>query len=129
MHVQSQEPLSFVGEAALAEINAGKVLLTGITGRKVRLTEFLMQLTGTFTTATSINLGSTDDTPVVIAALAIAGAVDGAVVTPIHANIILGAGFLAKLNPAAGVQIYKVGSAAAGGTSIKVQFTYELLTD
>ena len=124
--VYTGSPLVQNISATLAEIVADKTLITGITGRKILVYDFWWIVTGTFTTATSIDLQSTNATPVKVAVQAIAGAGDGVVVHPLHANMTLGAGFCVALGAGDGLEVVDVGSELAGGTSILFNISYIL---
>lgn len=117
-------PRTAVHTVTLAELNAGKTLVDGKTGRKLVVTDFSMLMDGTFLTTTSIDLESDNSTPVAIASLAVAGATDGSYIAPDHANITLGAGFGAVLGSGDGIQLTVTGADATGGTSILVIVEY-----
>lgn len=113
--------------ATLTEINAGKVVVEKIPGFKITPLDFVLDFNGTFTTATDIRLSTTDSTPVDIATVLIAAAVDNAFVRAAGSGAgAIGAGFNAEGSSGEGVQIRKTGSAAAGGTSIRGWVMYQI---
>lgn len=113
-----------VVSATLAEINAGKVLIPGVSGKAITVISFVERVTGTFTTATAIVLASDNGTPVVVGTEAIAGVTNGAVILPSDTNMVLGAGFGVPLGSGDGLKVTKTGSTAAGGTSISFTINY-----
>ena len=115
-----------VNTVTLAEINAGKTILAGITGKTINPTNFRVLDSGNFATGTSIEIEDTNGTPVVIASIATAGLTDGAVILPDEANTTVGAGFLGSLTAGAGIAVTKTGSDFTGGTSITVAVDYYL---
>ncbi len=110
--------------ATLAEINAGKVLIPGVTGKAITVTNFDWRVTGTFTTATAVVLASDNGTPVVVGTEAIAGVTTGAIILPSDTNMVLGAGYGVALGTGDGLKVTKTGSSAAGGTSIAFNISY-----
>lgn len=112
----------------LAQLNAGHVLVPAYGACKFRVVGFTLLLNGTFITATDIRISDTAGTPVDIATLAIAQAVDNAQLGPDSTGITLNAGWAASLTGGKGIQIRKTGSAAAGGTDILVTLQYELVS-
>lgn len=110
--------------ATLAEINAGKILIPGITGQKIEVLDYTARVAGTFLTGTAVILESTNGTPVVISTIAEAALGTGAINKPGSANNTLGAGYAAPLGTSDGVQVVNSGSAQTGGTSIAFTFTF-----
>ena len=117
---------SVVVEATLTEVNAGKTLIAGVTGKTITILDYTMLFDGAFEAATSVDLDDTNGTPVSICALAVAGATDGAVIKPDHTNITNGAGYLAELTAGKGVAIGKTGSSATTGTKVTVAILYSI---
>lgn len=117
---------SILSTVTLAEINAGKTILSGIDGKTINVVNFRILSTGTFATGTSVELEDTNGTPVVVASVATAGLSDGAVILPDESNTTVGAGFLASLTAGEGLAITKTGSDFTGGTSIAVAVEYYL---
>lgn len=117
-------PQNITVVATLAQINAGLTLIPGLTGKKITVTGYSGQVAGTFTTGTSVELESTNGTPVAVATIAEAGLGTGAVLTPNESHTTLGAGFGVPLGTSDGLKIINNGSAQAGGTSITFNITY-----
>lgn len=113
-----------VVSATLAEINAGKVLIAGSVGKKILVSDITARVNGTFTTATSIDIESTNASPVLVNVGLIAGITNGAVLKPGDANFSRGAGYATELGVDDGIRVIKKGSNAAGGTSIQYTITY-----
>lgn len=111
--------------ATLAQINAGLVLLPGITGKKITISNYIARVSGNFATGTAVILEDTNGTPVVVTTLAEAGLTTGAILLPSSSNTTLGAGFAAALTAGAGLQVVNSGSAQTGGTSITFTLTYQ----
>jgi hypothetical protein len=112
----------------LAQINAGYTLVKAFGACKYRVVGFTLLLNGTFLTSTDIRLSDTAATPVDIATLAIAQAVDNAQLGPDSTGVTLNAGWAAALTAAKGIQIRQTGTAATGGTDILVTLQYELVS-
>jgi len=110
----------------LAQLNAGYTLVAAAPSFTLRVVDFLIIPTGTFTTATDIRLSDTTATPVDIATLVIANATNNNVVQPGATGLTLNAGFGVPLTANQGLQIRKTGSSAAGGTSLLVLVRYML---
>lgn len=111
--------------ATLAQINAGLVLIPGVTGKKVTVTNYIARVIGAFATGTAVILESTNASPVLVTTLAEAGLTNGAVLLPASANTTLGAGFAAALGSGDGLQVVNSGSAQTGGTSITFDIEYQ----
>lgn len=109
--------------ATLAEVNAGKVLIPGVAGRQIIVTNFIERVSGAWTTGTSVDLVS-DATTVNVESTATAALTNGAVLMPASANVTLGAGYGAPLPASEGLKVQKTGSNYAGGTSITFTITY-----
>lgn len=110
--------------ATLAEINAGKTLVAGVTGKKITVLNFIERVLGNFAATTSVDVQSSNVTPVKVAVAAVAALTTGAVLIPGTANVTLGAGFGAQLGTGDGLVVANVGSAATTGTSITYTITY-----
>lgn len=110
--------------ATLAQINAGLNLIPGVTGKKIRVTNYVARVLGAFTTGTAVLLQSNNVSPVLVTTLAEAGLTNGAVLIPASANTTLGAGFGAQLGSGDGLNVANSGSAQAGGTSITFTIDY-----
>ena len=113
----------------LAELNAGKTILAADAAKTIKVISVRVQFTGTFTTCTLICLGDTAGTPVVVAGIAVAEAATGAIIAS-HSTCVECADIAwtaiapTALTAAKGLQVYKTGSAAAGGTSLAISVTY-----
>lgn len=124
----SGDSRSIVVTATLADINAGKTLIAGVAGRKILVTSFIERVTGAFTTTTSVDIQSSNASPVKVAVSAVAGLTSGAIITSAPtANTTLGAGFGVPLGTGDGLVVANVGTAAAGGTSIQYTITYSIV--
>lgn len=110
----------------LAQLNAGHVLVPAFGAVQFRVVNFVMLLNGTFLTSTDIRISDTAATPVDVATLAIAQAVDNAQLTPDSTGITLNAGWAAKLTAGKGIQLRQTGTAATGGTDILITVEYEV---
>lgn len=112
--------------ATLAEINAGKVLIAGVTGKQITILDFVERVTGNFATGTAMVLESTNGTPVLVQTELVAALTNGAIVLPqaSDTNETLGAGFAVALGVNDGLQVVKTGSAMTGGTKVDFQITY-----
>lgn len=111
--------------ATLAQINAGLVLIPGVAGSKIRPLSYVARVAGGFATGTSIELESTNASPVAVSTIAEAALTNGAVLTPASANTTLGAGFGAQLGTGDGLQLVNNGTAQTGGTSVEFTITYQ----
>lgn len=110
---------------SLAELNAGKVIIPGVAGKKIRVVDVIARVVGNFTTTTSADLQDESATKVLVAA--VAALTTGAVIGPYSANVSRGAGFGADLAAGEDLVVANVGSAAAGGTSITYTVQYALI--
>ena len=110
--------------ATLAQINAGLVLIAGVSGQKITVSNYIARVAGAFATGTSVELESTNGTPVAVTTLAEAGLTSGAVLLPSSSNTTLGAGFGVPMGSGDGLQVVNNGSAQTGGTSIEFTITY-----
>lgn len=110
--------------ATLAQINAGLVLIAGQTGQKITVLNYTARVVGNFATGTSVELESTNASPVAVSTIAEAGLTNGAVLLPSSANTTLGAGYATGLGSGDGLQVVNNGSAQTGGTSIEFTISY-----
>lgn len=110
--------------ATLAQINAGLTLIPGVSGQAITVTNYTARVAGGFATGTSVELESTNASPVAVSTIAEAGLTNGAVLTPASANTTLGVGFAAALGSGDGLKVVNNGSAQTGGTSITYTITY-----
>jgi hypothetical protein len=120
----ASETINFT--ATLAQINAGAIIIPGVAGKKIVVSNYVARVLGNFATGTSVELESTNGTPVAITTWAEAGLTTGNILVPGSSNTTLGAGFGAPLGAGDGVQIVNNGSAQTGGTSISGSITYSL---
>lgn len=110
--------------ATLAQINAGLVIIPGISGRQITVTNFIERVVGAFASGTSVALQS-DATSVVVETTAEAGLTNGAVLTAAPtANVTLGAGFGTALPAGEGLKVVNNGAAQTVGTSIQYTVSY-----
>ncbi len=110
--------------ATLAEINAGKTLIAGVSGKAITVTNITQRVTGNFTTTTSVDVQSSNVSPVKVAVAAQAQLTNGAVLVNNDTGVTLDAGWAVPLGTGDGLVVTKVGSNAAGGTSIKYTINY-----
>ena len=110
-----------------AQLNAGQVLITGVGGKKILVTNYSALVAGNFATGTAAVIESTNGTPVVVSTIAQAGLTSGAALVPSSANTTLGAGFGAALGAGDGLQVVHTGSNFTGGTSITFNIDYQLV--
>lgn len=109
--------------ATLAEINAGKVLIAGVTGKKITIVNMTRRVTGSAAVATSADVQS-DATSVKVMVDLIAALTNGAVIINKEANATPGAGWAVELPVNEGVAVANIGSAMTTLTSIKYTITY-----
>lgn len=111
--------------ATLAQINAGLVLIPGAVGKSINVSDFIARVAGNFATGTSVELESTNASPVAAVTFLEAALTTGAVLVPGSANVTLGAGYGAPMGSGDGLQVVNNGSAQTGGTSITFTITYQ----
>ena len=111
--------------ATIAQINAGLVLVAGVSGKSVKVLNYIARVAGNFATGTSVELESTNGTPVAVSTLAEAGLTDGAVLVPASANTTLGVGFGKAMGAGDGLKVVNNGTAQTGGTSIEFTIEYQ----
>lgn len=111
--------------ATLAEINAGKTLVAGVSGKTIKVISYTARVSGNFATTTSVDIQSSNATPVKVGVLAVAALTTGAVLTSApSSNTTLGAGFSVPVGSGDGIVVANTGSAATGGTSITFTINY-----
>jgi predicted RecA/RadA family phage recombinase len=108
---------------SLAELNAGKVLIAGVTGKKITVTGLTRRVTGNAAAATSVDVQS-DATSVKVFVDLIAALTTGAVIINKETNCTPGAGWAVELPVNEGVEAQSVGSALTTLTSIQYTVTY-----
>ena len=113
--------------ATLAQINAGLVIIPGVAGKQIIVNSYIARVAGNFATGTSVELESTNASPVAVTTIAEAGLTTGAVLTQNSANTTLGAGFGVPLGSGDGLQVVNNGSAQTGGTSITFTISYSMV--
>lgn len=110
--------------ATLAQINAGLVMIPGVTGKAITILNIAERVSGAFASNTSVDVQSTNATPVKVAVAPVAGLTNGAVIVPGMSSLTLGAGFALALGTGDGLKVVNTGGAATGGTSITFTITY-----
>lgn len=110
--------------ATLAQINAGLILIPGSAGKKIDVLNVINRVTGTFASGTSVELESTNASPVAVLTYLEAAIAGTTVLYPNSANVTTGAGFSAPLGTGDGLQVVNNGSAQTGGTSMQFTITY-----
>jgi hypothetical protein len=111
--------------ATLAEINAGKELIAGVTGKTITVVGLTARVSGTFATTTSVDVQSDNATPVKVRVDAVAALSDGAILHDEATNTTLSAGWATALGSGDGLEVANVGTAATGGTSITYTVAYK----
>lgn len=111
--------------ATLAEINAGKVIVAGVAGKKIRVVGYAARVSGGFAATTSVDLQ--DESATKVTALGVAGLTNGAILQPSSANTTLGAGFAADLATGEDLVVANTGDPATTGTSIVFTVQYALI--
>lgn len=109
--------------ATLAQINAGLIIIPGVTGKKITVTNYTARASGSFAGGTNVILESTNASPVVVTTIAEAGLTSGTPNAPTSANNTLGAGFAAPLGTGDGLQIVSTGTQTTA-TSLNLVITY-----
>lgn len=116
---------TLVVTATLAELNAGKTLIAGQTGKAITLSNYILRVNGaSFAGGTNIILESTNGTPVVASTVAEAGLVTTAVLGPFSANTTLGAGFGIALGSGDGLKVVSTGTHT---TATGITFTLDYI--
>lgn len=111
----------------LAQLNAGKILIPAVTGKKIHVVGFAARVIGNMAAATSFDITDDNSSPVAIQSIAVAAATDGAYLTDGTTSVTRGAGYFGDCTVSKNVQIKTVGSAATTGTSITVDLLYRLV--
>lgn len=120
----TQSPKLLTVTATLAQINAGLVLIPGVTGKKITVTNVFNRSVGAFATGTSVELESTNATPVAVLTYLEAAIGSSANLFPNSSNVTIGAGFCATLGSGDGLQVVNNGTAQTGGTSMTFTIEY-----
>jgi hypothetical protein len=112
-----------------AQVNAGATVLAAVVGAKYRLIDCtLIAIGGNAATATSVDIGGTQSTGVLLIAAAVAALTRSTVVKPNTANVTVladGASFVAN-DANTAITIGVTGSNLATATHIDVILTYAL---
>lgn len=111
--------------ATLAEINAGKTLIAGASGKTITVLDYTAVVSGNFATGTAVLLQSSAGSPVVVSTIAEAALTTGAILTPDDADTTLGVGFAAPLGSGDALKVANSGSNQTVGTSITFTITYK----
>lgn len=110
--------------ATLAQINAGLTLIPGVAGQAITVSNVVARVVGTFATGTSVELESTNASPVAVLTYAETAIAGSTVLVPGAANTTLGAGYAVPLGSGDGLKVVNNGSAQTGGTSIEFTVTF-----
>lgn len=108
----------------LAELNADKKIVRGYGVVRRRVTGIKLRFNGAFASGTDMRIQTDEATPTVIATVLVANMGDGDKWDETSAEVVLGAGFDAKLKAGAAINVVATGSAMTGGTDVKVTLTY-----
>jgi len=117
--------LPVVSTPAAAVVQVVDVTVAGVSGKSVKVLNYIARVAGNFATGTSVELESTNGTPVAVSTLAEAGLTDGAVLVPASANTTLGVGFGKAMGAGDGLKVVNNGTAQTGGTSIEFTIEYQ----
>lgn len=115
---------STVVVATLAQINAGLVLIPGVTGKKITPVDIIARVSGNFATGTSVEVESTNASPVAVLTYLEAALTDTSVLGRTAANVNTGAGYGVALGTSDGLKVVNNGSAQTGGTNITFTIIY-----
>lgn len=110
-----------------AELNAGKTVIAGVTGKTITVIGMQCVTSGTYADGTATLIQSTNDTPVVVETLALAGMGAGYLnlLDAGDTNQTMGAGAGVPLGSGDGLKVIKSGSDFTGGTSQIFNITYK----
>jgi hypothetical protein len=112
----------------LAELNAGKILIPAVTGKKIHVVGFAARCgAGNMAVATSFDITDDNGTAVPIQSIAVAAATANAYLVDGTTNVTRGAGYFGDCTVSKNVIIKTVGSAATTGASITVDLLYRLV--
>lgn len=116
---------NYTGIITLADINSGKILISGQYGKKILPIRYFAKVTGGFTGGTGIVLQDDNSTPVIVTTLGTVSLTDGAKITSENtiANVTDGAGMRASLTTGKNLVVAPDAS-LAGGTSITISIDY-----
>lgn len=105
--------------ATLAQINAGLTVIAGIAGQAITVSNVIARVVGTFASGTSVELESTNASPVAVITYLETAIAGSTVLVPGAANTTLGVGYGVPLGAGDGLKVVNNGSAQTGGTSIE----------
>lgn len=111
--------------ATIAEINAGKTLVAGVTGKVIKVLGFKARSVGNFGGCTSVDIEDTNTSPVAIATVAVAAATNGALLGEATTNVTMGAGYLGSLTSGKGIAVTATGTCTTA-TSMWIQVLYTI---
>lgn len=112
----------------LAQLNAGKILIPAVTGKKIHVVGFAARCgAGNMAAATSFDITDDNSSPVAIQSIAVAAATANAYLVDGTANVTRGAGYFGDCTVSKNVIIKTVGDAATTGKSITVDLLYRLV--
>lgn len=112
----------------LAELNAGKILIPAVTGKKIHVVGFAARCgAGNMAAATSFDIADDNGTAVPIQSIAVAAATANAYLVDGTTNVTRGAGYFGDCTVSKNVIIKTVGDAATTGASITVDLLYKLV--
>lgn len=112
--------------ATLDQIKADYTLITGVTGKAITVLDCVAHAAGNAGTATSVDVQSTNGTPVKVLVYLVAALTDGAIVYSNEANVSEGAGWQTALGSGDGVEVVDVGGVLDTTTSIKFVILYQM---
>lgn len=116
-------PLFVKQTTDIAEMNAGKIIIPGVEGFRIRVVNFIALPNGTHTIATSVDLE--DENAVKVAVLLVAALTNGAAVMPNSAFTSVDQKFGVRIDDNVGLRV-KADGTVAGGTDIDWLITYLL---
>jgi hypothetical protein len=126
-HTVQKHIFNTVVTATLSEINADKIIVPAVTGKKIVPLNYLITVNGTFTTGTDIKLQDDNDVPVVVVTALTAALGDGDKISSqaVIADVTDGPGFQGELTASKNLKLVANGE-FDGGTSIRVSLDYDL---
>jgi hypothetical protein len=117
----------FYDTVTLAQLKAGKLLVPGVPGKKIKVLSYFVKVTGNFSSGggTGVVLQDTNATPVVITTIGKAAMTDGAKIGSYATvtNVTDGDGLYGLLTEGKGIAI-PADANLSGGTSIYVALQY-----
>ena len=110
----------------IAELNAGKELIEGVTGKQIVINDITVRCSGNFEALTSADIVDEDDGS--IFSMAQAQMSDNAILFKGETGVTLGDGFATSLATGKGVKIVNEGDAATTATGMFISINYYLRT-